>query len=151
MKGKEELKKMSERKKQNSKPIEEQPFGDILQTMDGFFNQAMRHLYTPQAIPVYQFETKDEYIIEAELPGIKKNQITLDIFQNYIKIGVQEETKDEKKDELNKTVKQSFRYKRADRVVTLPFAVNESDIKASLSQGLLRIRIPNKRKRIQIE
>jgi len=142
---------MSDRKKHDIKPIQEQPFGDILQTMDGFFNQTMKHLYTPKTIPIYQFETKDEYIIEAELPGIRKSQISLDVFQNHIKISVQEEAKEEKKDELKKTVEQSFRYQRADRVVTLPFAVNESDIKASLSQGLLKIRIPNKRKRIPIE
>lgn len=142
---------MSDRKKQDIKPIQEQPFGDILQSMDGFFNQAMKHLYTPKTIPIYQFETKDEYIIEAELPGVKKDQVSLDIFQNYIKIGVKEEAKEENKNDQKEITQQTYRYMRADRVVTLPFAVNQSDVKASLSQGLLKIRIPNKRKRIQID
>ncbi|WP_280769161.1 Hsp20/alpha crystallin family protein [Salipaludibacillus daqingensis] len=142
---------MGEQKKREMKPIHEQPFGDILQSMDGFFNQAMKHLQTPKPIPVYQFETKNEYIIEAELPGVKKDQVTLDIFQNYIKIGIQEESMTEKKDDLQQSFERSFRYQRSDRVITLPFAVNQSDVKASLSQGLLKIRIPNKRKRIPID
>ncbi|WP_416151119.1 Hsp20/alpha crystallin family protein [Salipaludibacillus sp. HK11] len=142
---------MSERNKREIKPITEQPFGDILQSMDGFFNQAMKHLHSPPSIPVYQYETKNEYIIEAELPGIKKDQINLDIFQNYIKIGIKNESLTEKKDGQNQTTEQYYRFQRADRVVTLPFAVNQSEIKASHSQGLLTIRIPNKRKRIPID
>ncbi|SES39279.1 Hsp20/alpha crystallin family protein [Salipaludibacillus aurantiacus] len=142
---------MSERKKREIKPIHEQPFGDILNSMDSFFNQAIKHLHPSKMIPVYQYETKDEYVIEAEVPGIKKEQILLDIFQNHIKISIKNESYSEKKDDVKKTTEQYFRYHKSDRVVNLPFAVNQSDIKASLSQGLLTIRIPNKRKRISID
>ncbi|MCR6107250.1 Hsp20/alpha crystallin family protein [Salipaludibacillus agaradhaerens] len=142
---------MSDRKKREIQPIHEKPFGDILHSMDHFFTQAIQHFHTPRTIPVHQYETADEYIIEAELPGIKKKQINLDIFQNYIKISVEDEAFTEKKDDTQKITEQSLRYQRADRLVTLPFAVNQSDVKASLSQGLLVIRIPNRRKRIPID
>ncbi|PYZ93329.1 heat-shock protein [Salipaludibacillus keqinensis] len=142
---------MSERKNRDIQPIHEKPFGDILHSMDNFFNQAIQHLHSPKTIPVYQYETRDQYIIEAELPGIKREQIRLDIYQNYVKIGVHNESFIEKKDDTKRSLEQSLRYQRADRIVTLPFAVNEEDVKASLSQGLLTIRIPTKRKRIPID
>lgn len=142
---------MSKDKKGFNKPFQEQAFGDILNSMDSFFHQAINHLQTTRPISVHQYETANYLVIEAELPGIKKEQVKLDIFQNNIKISIHEEETREKQDSINNISQQSFRHQRSDRIISLPFAINDTDLKASLSQGLLTIKIPNKRKRIQID
>ncbi|RKL68842.1 hypothetical protein CR203_02025 [Salipaludibacillus neizhouensis] len=142
---------MSKDKKDFNKPIQEQAFGDILNSMDSFFNQAINHFQTSRPIAVHQYETADNFIIEAELPGIKKEQVQLDIFQNNIKISIHDEEARERRDKTNNISQQAFRYQRSDRIISLPFAINETDLKANLSQGLLTIKIQKKRKRIQID
>ncbi|WP_078595402.1 Hsp20/alpha crystallin family protein [Evansella clarkii] len=142
---------MSEEKKRPLLPFQERPFGDLLQSIDSFFQDTVKHIKAPRFIPTYQYETKKEYIIEAELPGVQKDQIGLDIYQNYIKISVQSEEITEEKDDIQNTFKHSSRFQRAERVVQLPFLVNESEVKAVLKDGVLQIRIPNKRKRIPID
>ncbi|UCZ51903.1 Hsp20/alpha crystallin family protein [Bacillus shivajii] len=137
--------------KRKNQPIHERPIGDILQSIDSFFNQTVRHFHIPRAIPVYQYETKKDYIIEAELPGIKKDQLTLDIYHNFIKISVSFEDYEEVKNSKTKSFKQSASFEKSERTIQLPFAVNESEVKAYLKDGVLQIRIPNKKKRIEIE
>ncbi|MDG5789511.1 Hsp20/alpha crystallin family protein [Evansella sp. AB-P1] len=141
---------MSKEKNRPSLPFKEIPFGDILQSIDSFFQDTVRSLQAPRFIPIHQYETKNEYIIEAELPGVKKEQVSLDIYHNFIKISVQSEEVVEETDDINKTYKHNHRFERAERVVQVPFAVNESEVKAELNNGLLRIKIPNKKKRIEI-
>lgn len=144
---------MSEEKKRprNIQPFQERPFGDILQSIDAFFQDTVNYLRPPRLIPVYQYETNTYYIIEAELPGVNKEQISLDIYHNFIKITVQSEEILQETDDKNKTYKQNHRFEKAERVVQIPFVVNESEVKAQLTNGILKIKIPNNRKPIQIE
>ncbi|ADU30942.1 Hsp20/alpha crystallin family protein [Evansella cellulosilytica] len=138
-------------KKNSLQPFRERPFGDILQSIDSFFQDAVKHLKAPRFIPIYQYETEQEYIVEAELPGVNKEQLTLDIYHNYIKISILSEEIIREENDKEQIVKQSSRFERSERVVELPFAVNESEVKAKLQDGLLKIRIPNKRKKIKID
>ncbi|MFA9557272.1 Hsp20/alpha crystallin family protein [Evansella sp. AB-rgal1] len=135
----------------NRPSLPEGPISDILNSLDSFFQDAFRHLQSPRFIPTNQYETDNEYIIEAELPGVNKEQLSLDIYRNYIRISLRAEEILEQKDDKNKVIRHNSRYERAERVVQLPFVVDESEVKAELKDGLLTIRIPNKRKRIQID
>ncbi|MBU9710259.1 Hsp20/alpha crystallin family protein [Evansella tamaricis] len=144
---------MSKDKDRSLQSFSEKPFGELLQSIDSFFQDAFRQLQLqgPGFITTYQYETNDEYIIEAELPGVKKDQISLDCYHNFIKISVRSDEIVEEQDDRSQTIKKHSRFQRAERVVQLPFTVNESEIKASLNNGVLQIRIPNKRKRITID
>ncbi len=79
------------------------PYFHLLKSIDEFFFNAFKNfhnngLFMP-AFPVKTYETNTEYIIEAQLPGIKKERILLDIYKNYVRIAVKnEELLEEKKD-----------------------------------------------------
>ncbi|WP_171051660.1 Hsp20/alpha crystallin family protein [Alteribacter natronophilus] len=133
------------------KPIHEQPFGDILSSLDGFFQNTVEKISIPRSIPVYEYETKKEYIIEAELPGIKKSQLSLDVYHNYIKISVNSRADTETRNDRTGFRSRSRQFQHAERTITLPFYVNEKEVRATLKDGLLTIRIPNRRKRIPVE
>src|SRR4051794_33561432 len=88
--------------KNNHKNKKSEPFGELIKTMNDFFNekpirgflQSMDDFFKTPFPPVSGFatetvETGNEYIITAELAGIKKEQIHLNIVGNYLTISVE--------------------------------------------------------------
>ena len=142
---------MSKKKDNLPNPFNEQPLGGLLKSIDGFFQNAFQNFQFVGGFPVYEYETETHYIIEAELPGVKKEQINLDIYSNQIKISVESSEVIEEKDDKHHVYKSSNSFQKAERYVILPFTISQKDVKASYRNGLLKIMIPNKKKRIEIE
>ena len=127
---------------------EHRHYRDLLRTIDQSFAQA-NALLSP--IPIRIDEKKDAFIIEAELPGVEKEQIVLDVNRRALRIRVKHNEKSEYRNDEKKIVQEQVRSHVRERVIPLPFAVDEKQIQATYRNGLLRITIPNKRKRILIE
>ncbi len=72
----------------------ESPNQGLLQSMDDFFTQAKPF----GGFPVDFTENSKEYIINAQLPGVKKEQIELEILPQYVTITVHQQEKVEKED-----------------------------------------------------
>lgn len=142
---------MSKKKDNLPTTFNEMPIVDFLRSIDGFFRDSFRNFQFISSFPVHQYETKSHYIIEAQLPGVKKEQIHLDIYNNHIKISVENSEIFEEKDDIHHHYQSSRSYQKAERMIILPFSINEHDIKASYHEGILKITIPNKKKTIEIE
>lgn len=142
---------MTKKKDNLPTPFNEQPIFDFLKSIDGFFQDAFRNFHFVGGFPVQQYETKNLYIIEAQLPGVKKEQINLDIYHNHIKISVQRSEVIEEKNDLQQSYRNTKSYQKAERVILVPFYISESDVKASYRDGLLKITLPNKKRSIEIE
>jgi HSP20 family protein len=142
---------MSKKKDNLPTPFNEQPIADILKSIDGFFRDAFRNFNFVGGFPVHQYETKSHYIIEAQLPGVKKEQITLDIYNNYIKIGVENSEIIEEQNDIYHSYKSTKSFQKAERVIMVPFYISEKDLKASYRDGILKIIMPNKKRTIEIE
>jgi HSP20 family protein len=104
-------------------------------------------------MPLEVYETPKEFVIKAELPGVKKEDVELVIRDNYLII------KAEKKEEVEENkehvhVKERV-YGRFERVIPLPPDLDTENAKATFKDGVLEIRIPKKaatqEKRINIE
>ncbi|WP_096199649.1 Hsp20/alpha crystallin family protein [Bacillus sp. FJAT-45350] len=130
-------------------------YSELLRSIDDFFSQTFKNfhnngLFTP-SFPVRAYEANHEYIIEAELPGVNKEQIKLDIYQNHVRIAVlNNEIIEEHNEKENYRSYQQTSHSR-EQIVPVPFPVTEKDVKASYHNGLLQVRFPNKRKTIEIE
>ncbi|WNF35632.1 Hsp20/alpha crystallin family protein [Bacillaceae bacterium IKA-2] len=142
---------MSKNKDNLPTTFNEVPIVDFLRSIDGFFKDSFRNFQFISGFPIYQYETKSHYIIEAQLPGVKKEQIHLDIYSNHIKISVEDSKIVEEKDDIHHLYQSSRSYQKAERLIMLPFSINEHDIKASYREGILKISIPNKKKTIKID
>ncbi|MGY0694207.1 Hsp20/alpha crystallin family protein [Virgibacillus sp. FSP13] len=116
----------------------------LLEQMDSFFNDSIKNFNSlfKKSIRINTYETKSTVVIEAELPGYKREQIHLEIIGNQIRISAEDtaslEAQNDKKTYDNK--EESFR--RAERLVTLPFTISEKDTKATLNNGILKITVP---------
>lgn len=92
------------------------------------------------AIPVEIKEKDKEYDVKAELPGIKKEDLDIDIDKNYIVINAR---KEEEKEENTKSYKKSeFRYGEFSRTVYFSQEIDVEKTKAKLEHGILRIEAP---------
>lgn len=101
-------------------------------------------------------EKEDAYLVEAELPGFSKEDITIDVRNNELTIRAKRDQMEESKDEKNKVIRQERRYGEFVRKFYVD-NINEDEISATLDNGVLKIHIPKKTKegtsgkRIQIQ
>lgn len=98
-------------------------------------------------------EEENQYIIEAELPGIKKEEIFLDVDQENLCISVNRE--EEKKEESKNYIHRERRTSSMARRIRLVDS-DLDNIKAKLNDGMLVISVPKKEevktsRRIEIE
>ena len=92
------------------------------------------------SMPVEVTDKEKEYDIRAELPGVKKEDLDIDLTDNYLTIRA---TKSEEKHEDEKCYKKSeFRYGEFSRSVYLPQDVDVEKIDATLEHGVLKIKAP---------
>ncbi len=87
-------------------------------------------------------ETKDSYQIEAHLPGVKKDNIKIDVDHNMLTIrGERKEEREENQDDTRMYRKESV-YGTFMRTWTLPEDFDPKKIKANYKDGVLHLTIP---------
>ncbi len=85
-------------------------------------------------------ETEDNYHIEVELPGVKKENVDIKVDGNVLTISGERNVREEVKDEDYHKVES--RYGLFSRSFTLPERVDTSNIEAEFINGILEITIP---------
>jgi HSP20 family protein len=86
-------------------------------------------------------ETEDAYVVEIELPGVRREDI--DVQLNGNELVVSGELKERKREGLFR--RRTRRCGQFDYRVTLPGDLREDDIEASLAFGVLKIHVPKAR------
>ena len=94
------------------------------------------------AMPVELHEHEKEYCVNAELPGVSKENLDIDIDKNHITINAK---KEEEKEENDKHYKKSeFRYGEFSRTVYFPNEIDTDKTSAKFENGILKIKAPKK-------
>jgi len=120
---------------------------DIQQEMnrlfDGFFGRssqvggAMDRFWAP---PVDMYETKDELVITAELPGVNEKDVHLSITGDALTFKGERTLSQEVKQES------SYRgerwYGKFERSIPLPIPVQADKVKATFRDGVLTVKLP---------
>ena len=95
-------------------------------------------------------ENENEWVVFAELPGVKKEDISISINDSILKLSATKERVTHEK-ESKQRVKE-IRYGKFERNIKLASDLDVSEIDAKLENGILNIRIPkNKKKSKEIE
>lgn len=93
--------------------------------------------FTP-AFDVY--ETEKELIIKAEVPGIDKKDISINLSDGLLTIKGEKKQEKEEKSENYRCVER--RYGTFSRTVRLPFEVEVDKVDATYKDGVLKITVP---------
>ena len=92
------------------------------------------------AMPVELHEKDDEYSVKAEIPGVKKEDLDIDIDKNHITINAKKE--EETKEDTKGYRKSEFRYGEFSRTVYFPQEIDVDKTTAELEHGILCIKAP---------
>jgi HSP20 family protein len=89
-------------------------------------------------------ETKNQYILKFDVPGVKKENIKIELEGN--RLMVSGERKEEKKEEGEKRYFSETRYGHFTRTFTLPEQVDPKKVKADFKEGVLKVEVPKTEK-----
>ena len=85
-------------------------------------------------------ETKDEVVVKAEIPGMKKEEIKLQVTGDALAITGERRQESETKDKTFHRIERS--YGKFQRIIGLPTEVQGAKAKASYENGILVIHLP---------
>jgi HSP20 family protein len=109
-------------------------FGDLA------FTPALAAAWTPLADIS---ETDDAYLVEVELPGVNKDQVNVDVNDRELVItGEIAESQEEEEEEGRRRRRRARRTGRFEFRTTLPGDIDPQGVSASLSDGILTVRVP---------
>jgi len=99
--------------------------------IDRLFENAVADFATPTAtprFPVDLYEDKDNLYVRAELPGVARDAINIEMVEDYLNISAS-----------RKSGEESFTLSRS---VTIPEAVQGDKVSASYENGVLSVTLP---------
>ena len=121
------------------------PFGDFDQMLAGFLRPAGdlaplgRDGWTP-AVDVR--ETEDAYLVDAELPGLTKDDVNVTFNEGVLTISGERKLEEKTAEEGYRRVER--RYGSFSRAFNLTHEVDTENVKASFKDGLLSISVPKR-------
>jgi HSP20 family protein len=121
------------------------------QTFGSFGLPALATESVGWAPPVDIEEQDDAYVIEAEVPGVKKDDVNIELISNELM--VTGEIKEREREGILR--KRTRRIGRFEYRVRLPEQVDPDSVEAKLKDGVLSVRVPKheqaERRRIQVK
>lgn len=119
------------------------PFSRNLQHFDNLVNRLFDDSFgfptMPSDMKVDIKDNETAYLIEAEIPGINKEQIDIDYQSNYLTISAKSQN------EVNEEKENYIRRERSSRQMSRSFYienVKDEEIKATYENGILKVSLP---------
>jgi HSP20 family protein len=128
-----------------ARPARRDPFGDLeelqaltQQLMEGFLPAGGERDGVAWVPPVDIEETEDAWVVEAELPGVDRKDVNVDVDGSELTISG--EIKDRERQGILR--RRTRRVGRFEYRVTLPGEIDADGVDASLDNGVLKLRVP---------
>ncbi len=133
-------------------------FDTMRQTMDRWMDERLPGNFSNQqgnmlSIALDVHETQNGYELEASLPGVKPEDLDIQVDRETITIRGQSQSSQERKDERNFL----YRERRSGsffRTIRLPEPINADGVEATLDHGILKLQLPRlaqtQQRRVQV-
>ena len=97
-------------------------------------------MFEPSSMTCDLVDEGDKFVVTADMPRIKKEEINLDVGDDYIDISAQhKESEEEKK---KKYIRKEHSEVSIHRRMSLPDRVKSSEVRAKLDNGMLTVDLP---------
>ena len=107
-----------------------------------------RHASREMKTDVHEHE--DHYEMHIDLPGFKKDEITLTLENGYLTVAAAKGLDMDKEDKKGKVIRQERYAGEMQRSFYVGDGITEEDIKAKLEHGVLSLQIPKKEAKPQL-
>jgi HSP20 family protein len=118
-----------------------QIFEDALARSRGREEGLRTGMWTP-AVDIY--ENSDFVVVKAELPGVEKNQISVEVKGGILSLRGERKFEKEVKEESFHRIERS--YGSFQRSFSLPVSVDQDQVTARFEDGVLEVKLPKKEK-----
>ena len=118
-------------------------FDYLSNVMEGLEEQGYEAGISSFTPTVNSREADDAYYVEVDLPGVVKDDISIDVKDNVLSISGERKVKDETKQ--SDYYKVESRYGKFVRSFTLPKDVDTDKIVANSNNGVLEVKIPKQK------
>ena len=118
--------------------------------LDEMFREPFFTDYESKVMKTDIKEKKDKYLIDLELPGYEKENIKIDVEDGYLTVHAEMDSKNEEKEE-GKFVRKERYMVSCSRSFYVGTEVKNEDIKASFKNGILKIEVPKKEEKKELD
>ena len=115
------------------------PFGMMPRGRDPLYGKHARNLMRTDVR-----ETEDSYELDVDLPGFKKDEITVDLKNGYLTIGASKGLDKDRKDENGKYIRRERYAGVCSRSFYVGSNIRPEDIGAKYEDGILKLSVPKK-------
>ena len=84
-------------------------------------------------------EQKEQYVVSVEVPGIEKDDVVLEVFEDYLKVSHKSEKNTEEKGD--NYIYSERRFGSFERVIKLPYDADTKRVSAKQENGILEITV----------
>ncbi|TGG88669.1 Hsp20/alpha crystallin family protein [Geotoga petraea] len=117
-------------------------FEDFEKMMKGY----EKDTFGKMSLDVY--ETDEAAFIEAELPGVKKDDININVEDGVLTISAEKNVEEEEQ-KGRKYYTKEIKHGSFKRSFEIPEYLNDEEIKAKFDKGILKIEIPRKEEEVK--
>ena len=96
-------------------------------------------------------ETQNGYELDIDLPGYKKSDVQAELKEGYLMISASTRKDESEKDKDGKYLRRERYYGSCSRSFYVGDAVTQEDIKARFEDGILKVTVPKKEVKPQVE
>lgn len=96
-------------------------------------------------------ETENSYELDIDLPGFKKSDVQAELKEGYLTISASTSKDDGEKDKDGKYIRRERYYGSCSRSFYVGDAVTQEDIKAKFEDGILKVFVPKKEMKPEVE
>ena len=120
------------------------PWREMEEFEKAFFSNPFGSFFNAPALNQFRTDVTDEgdhYLLETDLPGFEKKDITLDIHDDMLTIRAERKSKVEEKDQKDKVIRMERSYGSYQRSFDIS-GVDADQIKAKYTDGVLCLTLP---------
>lgn len=120
------------------------PFREMEEFEKAFFSNPFGRFFGASALSPFRTDVTDEgdhYLLEADLPGFEKKDITLDIQDDTLTVRAERRSKVEEKDQKDKVIHMERSYGSYTRSFDIS-GVDADKIRAKYVDGVLKLTLP---------
>ncbi|EKE09145.1 MAG: hypothetical protein ACD_16C00211G0002 [uncultured bacterium] len=144
-----DLKSLSPFSRHHTHLRKSEPFEAMRHEINHLFDLSPFHNFNMGGIKVDMRENKDGITVSAELPGVKEEDVFVSLTKDLLSIQGEKKVEKEEKGESYYMTERSFG--SFSRTLRLPYDVEAAKVNAEFDDGILTIKIPAPKTRIEKE
>ena len=119
---------------------------------DMFDNMFKAPVMSPNALMKTDVHEKDgKYILDVEIPGYKKEDVQISLYNGTLSITASKNNNTEEKDDSGRVIRQERYSGTCSRSFYVGEGVKDTDVHATFTDGILKIELPTEQKKEEEE